>query len=99
MLGNAAEYLSNYYTSEGYGASPQVELFSTLNSGYPVRDNSRIFRGGGFSSWSSILRSGNRLYGFKGTIGEAPGLGFRLARTLFPTDADAGTSQGKKARK
>jgi len=95
MLGNAAEYLSNYYTSEGYGPSPQTDPFSKLNSGYPPRDITRIFRGGHFAVWSSILRSGNRLYTTKGAVGAAAGLGFRLARTLFPSNADAGVAPSK----
>jgi len=76
MLGNTQEWVHNDYHGEGHGTAPLTDPLGEMNPS----EEARVFKGGGWNSWGSLLRAASHLNG--PWTGKGPGL--RLARTLAP---------------
>lgn len=74
MLGNAAEWVWGGFDGLGYGDGPLRDP-----EGAALDKPARVFRGGAYNMWPTLLRAAKRLAASPAS--RSPGLGFRVARS------------------
>lgn len=78
MHGNVAEHVQDCHDEQGYARAP------TDGAPFvPTHDCNRVFRGGSFNGWPSLMRAAHR--NWFGQDDRYKGVGFRVARSLLPS--------------